>query len=123
MAEQSKSKTVVTVVVVLATILLMAFLVRQMVNHTRPAAVGADRAAAREKDNAAIRQDAMAALQNYGWANQANGFARVPIDEAMKVTVQGYSKGAAEFRKDLLTRVDKANVAPPKAPEKPSQYE
>jgi hypothetical protein len=123
MAEQSKSKTAVTVIVVLATLLLMAFLVRQMINYTKPAPVGADRAAAREKDNAAIRQDSAAALQSYGWANQVNGIARVPIDEAMKVTVQGYSKGAADFRKDMLTRVDKANVAPPKAPEKPSQYE
>jgi hypothetical protein len=123
MAEQSKSKTAVTVIVVLATLLLMAFLVRQMINYTKPAPVGAGRAAAREKDNAAIRQDSAAALQSYGWANQANSIARVPIEEAMKVTVQGYSKGAADFRKDLLTRVDKANVAPPKAPEKPSQYE
>jgi len=41
----------------------------------------------------------------------------------MKMTVQGYAKNAADFRKDMLTRVDKANVAPPKPPEKPNQYE
>jgi hypothetical protein len=124
MTEESKCcKTTVTVVVILATILLMAFLVRQMINYTRPAPVGADRAAARVKDNATIRQDSAAALQSYGWANQANGIARLPIDEAMKMTVQGYTKNAADFRKDMLTRVDKANVAPPKPPEKPNQYE
>jgi hypothetical protein len=122
MAEPSKSKTAVTVIVVLATLLLMAFLVRQMINYTKPAPVNADRAAARAKDNAAIRQDGATALQNYGWADQAKGIARLPIDEAMKLTVQGYQK-PADFRKDLLTRVDKANVAPPKAPEKPNQYE
>jgi hypothetical protein len=122
MAEQSKSKTAVTVIVILATILLMAFLVRQMVKYTHPAPVGADRAAARTKDNAQIRQDTAVALQNYGWADQAKGLARLPIDEAMKVTVQGYQK-PADFRKDLLTRADKANVAPPKPPEQPSKYE
>jgi hypothetical protein len=122
MAEQSKSKTAIIVVVVLATVLLMAFLVNQMIQYTKPAPVGAERAAARAKDNAAIRQDGAAALANYGWADQAKGIARLPIDEAMKLTVQGYQK-PAEFRKDLLTRVDKANVAPPKPPEKPNQYE
>lgn len=123
MTEESKCcKTTVTVVVILATILLMAFLVRQMINYTRPAPVGADRAAARAKDNAQIRQDASAALHNYGWADQPKGIARLPIEEAMKLTIQGYQK-PADFRKDLLTRVDKANVAPPKPPEKPSEYE
>ena len=123
MTEESKcSKTTVSVVVILVTIFLVSFLVRQMVKYTHPAPVGAERAAARAKDNAAIRQDSAAALQNYGWANQANGIARLPIDEAMKVTIQGYQK-PADFRKDMLTRVDKANVAPPKAPEKPNQYE
>src|SRR3954467_8068827 len=123
MTEESKcSKTTVTVVVILATILLMTFLVRQMVKYTHPAPVGAERAAARAKDNSQIRQDSAAALQNYGWADQAKGIARLPIDEAMKMTVQGYQK-PADFRKDMLTRVDKANGAPPKAPEKPSQYE
>jgi len=123
MTEESKCcKTTVTVAVILTTILLVAFLVRQMVKYTHPAPVGAERAAARAKDNAQIRQDSSAALQNYGWADQAKGLARLPIDEAMKMTVQGYQK-PADFRKDMLTRVDKANVAPPKAPEKPNQYE
>jgi hypothetical protein len=123
MTEHSKTKTTVTVIVTLVTILLVAFLVREMINITRPAPIGAERAAARAKDNAQIRQDAAAALQSYGWADQARGIARLPIEEAMKLTVQGYSKNAAEFRKDMLARVDKANVAPPKPPEKPNQYE
>jgi hypothetical protein len=122
MAEASKSKTTVTVIIVAATLLLMAFLVNQMVKHTKPAPAGADRAAAREKDNAAIRQTDAQALTHYGWADQGRGIARLPIEEAMKLTVQGYQK-PADFRKDLLTRVDKANVAPPKPPEKPSEYE
>lgn len=122
MAEQSKSKTTVTVIAVVATLLLMAFLVNKMVSYTRPAALGADRGQAREKDNAVIRQEGSATMQSYGWADQARGVARLPVEEAMKVTVQGYQK-PADFRKDLLTRVDKANVAAPKAPEKPSEYE
>ncbi|HMJ91623.1 MAG TPA: hypothetical protein VK530_17505 [Candidatus Acidoferrum sp.] len=122
MAEQSKSKTTVTVIVVLATLLLMAFLVRQMINYTKSAPVGADRSATRAKDNATIRETDAQALTHYGWADQPRGIARLPIDEAMKLTVQGY-KNAGEFRKDFLARVDKANVPPPKPPEKPSEYE
>ncbi len=123
MAEESKCcKTTVTVIVVLATLLLMAFLVRQMINYTRPAPVGAERAAARAKDNADIRAAAAQAIDSYGWADQGRGIARLPVSEAMKMTVQGYQK-PADFRKDLLTRVDKANVVAPKPPEKPGVYE
>ena len=51
----SKCKVAIYVVSILATFLLMAFLVKQMVKVTQPAPVGAERAAARIKDNAEIR--------------------------------------------------------------------
>lgn len=122
MAEQSKGKTALTVVVILATLLLVGFLVREMVNYTKPAPVGAERAAARAKDNAEIRATGESALASYGYVDQAKGVVRLPIGEAMKMTVQGY-RNAGDFRKELLARVDKATAAAPKPPEKPNEYE
>ena len=105
--------TCMYVLVGLATFLLMAFLVRQMANATRPAPVGAERAVARAKDNAEIRAAGAQIAQSWGFANQPNGIVRLPVEEAMKMTVQGY-KDAAAFRKDLLAREDKASAPPPK---------
>jgi hypothetical protein len=122
MAEQSKSRTALTVIVVLATILLVWFLVREMASYTKPAPVGAERAAARAKDNTDIRAAGENGLATYGYVDQAKGVVRIPIAEAMKMTVQGY-RNAGQFRTDLLARVEKATAAAPKPPEKPNEYE
>jgi hypothetical protein len=123
MADHSKSKTGLTVVAVLATLLLVGFLVMKMIDYTKPAAVGAARADERAKANVAIRAEGAQALHTYGYADAAKGIVRMPIDEAMKLTIQGYQDAPA-FRKDLLTRLDKANPAPPApAPQKPNEYE
>ena len=109
----SKCKRAIYVVSILGTFLLMAFLVMQMVKLTNPAPVGADRAAARAKDNAEIRAAGVNAANSWGYANQPNGIVRLPIDEAMKLTIQGYQQPAA-FRTDVLARVEKASAPPPK---------
>ena len=105
-------KRCIYVLSILATFLLMAFLVKQMVKVTNPAPVGADRAAARAKDNEEIRAAGIQAAENWGYADQPRGMTRLPIDEAMKITIQGY-QNAADFRKDLLARAEKASVPPP----------
>ena len=106
-------KLAIYVIAGLGTFLLMAFLVNQMVSVTQPAPVAAERATARATDNAAIRGAGAEALKSWGYVDQPRGIVRLPIDDAMKLTVQGYQK-PAEFRTDVLARVDKANVAPPK---------
>jgi hypothetical protein len=117
-----KGRLVVTVLAILASFLVVAFLVRQMVKVTQPRAVAADRAGARAKDNAEIRAAGANALQNWGYVDQGKGVVRMPIEEAMKVTVQGYQSGGA-FHSNLVARVEKATAAPPKPPEKKSEYE
>jgi hypothetical protein len=109
----SKGKCGIYVVSILATFLLMAFLVRQMVKVTNPAPIGAQRAAERAKENAAIRAAGVDAAKNWGYVDQPRGIVRLPIEDAMKLTIQGYQK-PADFRTDVLARVEKANVAPPK---------
>ncbi len=109
----SKSKCGIYVVSILATFLLMAFLVKQMVKLTNPAPVGAQRAAERARDNAAIRAAGVEAAKNWGYVDQPRGIVRLPIEEAMKLTIQGYQQAAA-FRADVLARSEKASAPPPK---------
>ncbi len=109
-------KLAIYVIAGLGTFLLMAFLVRQMVAVTQPAPVAAQRAAERAANNAAIRGEGADALKTWGVVKEpstakAQGIVRLPIDEAMKLTVQGYQQPAA-FRSNLLTRVEKANAIP-----------
>jgi hypothetical protein len=109
----SKCKLTISVIAIVATFLLMVFLVRQMTKVAQPSAVGADRGAARAKDNATIRGEGAVALQNWGYVDQPRSVVRLPIEDAMKLTVQGYQKPAA-FRTDVLARVEKATAPPPK---------
>jgi len=120
--KNSCSKTTVYVIAAIATFLLMAFLVNKMVKMTAPAPVGAERAAARAKDNAEIRGVGAEAAKSWGYVDQPRGIVRLPLEEAMKMTVQGYQKPDA-FRTDLMARVEKANVPAPKPPEKKSEFE
>ena len=116
------TKLGVYVAAILGTFLLMAFLVKQVVDNLRPAPVGAERAAARARDNIDIRAAGADALQHWGYVDQTKGIVRLPVDEAMKLTVQGYQKPAA-FRTDLVARVEKATAPGPKPPEKKNEYE
>lgn len=108
-----KGKLAITVVAVLATFLLMAFLVRQMVRVTRPAPVGASIGAARAEENAKIRAAGVDAAKNWGYSDQARGMVRLPMEDAMKLTVQGYQNAGA-FKTDLVARAEKASAPPPK---------
>ena len=104
-----------TIVAVVASFLLVGFLVKQMVKIAQPQATNADRAAARAKDNTDIRAASSVALANWGHLEEpktarAQGFVRMPIAEAMKLTVQDY-KNAAAFRSNLTVRAEKANAA------------
>ena len=117
-----KTRTVVYVVAILGTFLLMAFLVRQMVRRTAPPALGAERAAARAKDNADIRAAGFDQLNSYGYVDQAKGVVRVPIDEAIRLTVQGYQDPGA-FHSNLVVRIEKATTPPPAPPAPPNEYE
>lgn len=111
-----KCRTAAYVLAILASFLLMAFLVMQMVKLTRPPSVSAARAAERTEENAKVRAAAAEALKTWGYLAEpptakAQGIVRMPIDEAMKVTVAGYKENPAAFRSNILTRVEKANAA------------
>ena len=117
-----KAGVTLAVVAILGSFLLIAFLVKQMVKVAQPGPIGLERGNARSTDNAAIKAAGANALQNWGYVDQGKGVVRMPIEEAMKATVQGY-KNAGAFHSNMVARVDKATAAPPKPPEKPSEYE
>ena len=61
-------------------------------------------------------------MNNVGWVDQAKGVVRLPIADAVKLAEQQW-QNPAKARADLIARVEKATALPPKAPEKPSQFE
>jgi hypothetical protein len=112
--DTGKGKLAITVVAILAAFLLVGFLVMQMVRIVHPAPAGAERATARAKDNGEIRAGGEEALKSWGYVDQPKGIVRLPIDEAMKLTIQGYQNPGG-FHSNLVTRVEKAAAQPPKA--------
>ncbi len=105
--------------------LIMAALVWVMYHYTQPPPVGQARVLEREKALADLRAADAQTLNNYGWVDQAKGIVRLPISQAMQLTVKEYQNPAAA-RADLVARADRSAApapAPPKAQEKPNPYE
>ncbi len=109
----SKSKLTVAVIVVVATFLLMAFLVNQMISLTKPEPVGVARATERTVEGGRIRAEGIEKAKAWGYVDAPRGIVRLPVEDAVKLTLQGYQKPAA-FKADLAARLEKASVAPPK---------
>ncbi len=102
--------------------LIFAGLVWKMRQYTTPPPLNAVRAAERAKALADLRAEEAIALNNVGWVDQAKGVVRLPIADAVKLAEQQW-QNPAKARADLIARVEKATALPPKAPEKPSQFE
>jgi hypothetical protein len=107
---------------ILGSFLIVAALVWAMLHYTQPPPLGEDRIAVRKKALAELRAIEAEELNTYGWVDQGKGVVRLPITEAMKITLRGWQNPAAA-RSNLIARVEKATAAPPKAPEKPSPFE
>src|SRR5688572_1208384 len=107
---------------ILGTFLLVALLVLAMRHYTRPAPVGANRVEERFKFLQDQRAADAKALTEYDWTDKEKGIVRLPVQRAVELTLQEWQNAAAA-RANLISRVEKATAAPPKAPEKPSIYE
>ena len=117
----SRSTVWVYFVGVLGTFLIMAALVGLMRRYVQPAPVTQARIAERRKA-AADASLANQQLETYAVIDAAKGLYQLRIDQAMEMVIRG-SKDPAAARSNLVARVEKANVAPPRPPEKPSQFE
>jgi len=118
--QRSKTTLVVYLIGIIGSFLILAGLVRLMYHYTHPAPVGQERAEFRKKNLATYRSATAEALANYGWVDQGKGIVRLPIDQAMELTLQQW-KNPAAARSNLISRAEKAYGAPP-APGK-SEFE
>jgi hypothetical protein len=108
---------------ILGAFLIVAALVWAMHRYTQPPALDQDRAAARSKALAELRAAEGEALSTPGWIDQSKGLVRLRIEDAMEMVIRDWGKDPGAARSNLVARVEKATALPPKAPEKPSQYE
>ena len=106
----------------LGAFLVIAAMVGVVRHFTQPTPIGVEKTALREKNLRDVRGAGTEVLNNYAWQDATKGVVRLPISEAMKLMEKEY-KNPAAARASLLARSEKANAVPPKAPEKPSQFE
>jgi hypothetical protein len=114
--------TLAYVVAVAGAFLIVAALVWVTRKLVAPPPLGEDRVAVRYQNLAEVRGADAQALTTVGWVDQAKGVVRLPIEEALKLAEREW-QNPAQARSNLIARVEKATFVPPKAPEKPSQYE
>jgi hypothetical protein len=111
------------VLAALGSFLIVAALVWAMHRYTQPPPLGEDRAAFRSKNLAELRATEADALEHAGWVDQTKGVVRLPIEDAVKMVERDWGQNPSAARSNLIARVEKATAVPPKAPEKPSQFE
>jgi hypothetical protein len=112
------------IIAALGTLLIVAVLVRVMIDYTRPAPPTEDRAQLRRKNLQDLRNANAEVLNtpNYVWQDQAKGVVRMPIKDAMELSLKLWQDRDAA-RSNLVARAEKAFPVPPKVPEKPSPFE
>ena len=116
-------KLAVYAITILAVLLIGYLLSRAMRTYLPAPQINAKRADERRAALAELRATTHKEL--FGDAaiiNPANNVVRLPIERAIELTIQGH-KNPAAFRTNLLARVENATKPPPKAPEKPSEFE
>ncbi|MST95286.1 MAG: hypothetical protein EXS33_08495 [Pedosphaera sp.] len=119
MSTERKTSAGFYIVAIIGAFLIMALLVRSVIERTTPAPVGQERTAERVKLSAELKAENALALETCDWVDKAKGIVRLPVSEAMKLTVQEW-KNPAAARSNLIARVEKATA---KVPEKPSEFE
>jgi hypothetical protein len=104
---------------VIGAFLIVAGLVWVMISYTRPEPLGEDRAAVRLKTLTDVRNADAEVLYNSGfvWEDQTKGIVRLPITNAMELSLQLWQDKAAA-RSNLVGRVEKKYYVPPPPPNK-----
>jgi len=115
-------RTVVFVIFITVAFLAMPWWIYRERHKTHPQPLGYARAEERAKALAEVQAAGAAILEKYDWRNKDQGIVRIPINRAKELTLQEW-QNPADARKEMLARVAKAFIPPPKQPEKPSQYE
>lgn len=122
MSENKFSQKTASFAGVLGALLVVVVLVAAMKHYTKPAPLNQARIDERKKALAEIRAEDQRGLNTYEVIDAGKGIVRLRIDRAMELTLDAYKNPAAAHA-ELAARADKASAPPPKAPEKPSQFE
>ncbi|MEK7685995.1 MAG: hypothetical protein AAB466_11290 [Verrucomicrobiota bacterium] len=117
-----KARVAAYVAGILGSFLVFAGLVWVMRHYTQPVPVNQTKVADRYRNLQELNAANADVLHNYGWQDQTKGLVRLPIARSMELTVQEW-KDPAAARSNLIARIEKATALPPKAPEKPSEFE
>jgi hypothetical protein len=107
---------------ILGSLLIVAVLAWAMRHYTQPLPLGEDRVAARKKALAELRAAEASELTTYGWVDQGKGVVRLPIAEAIKLTLREW-QNPPSARSNLIARVEKATAVPAPPPAKPNPFE
>ncbi len=107
---------------ILGALLIVAALVWAMQRYTEPPPLGQDRVALRKKALAELRAAEASELGSYGWVDEAKGVVRLPIEQAMRLTLRDWQNPSAA-RSNLIARVEKATAVPAPPPAKPNPFD
>jgi hypothetical protein len=107
---------------ILGTFLLMAVLVGALYRYALPEPIAAARALERARFLADQKAAEVKALTEYGWVDPAKGVVRLPIQQALEITLREWQNPAAA-RSNLIARVEKASAVAPPPPPPPNPYE
>jgi hypothetical protein len=89
--------------VIAACFFVMFYMVRSAYRESNPQPINHARALERAKIRQEVAGKAMTNLTTVGWVDQAKGIVRLPIDRAMKMTVEAYQNPDAA-RSNLVAR-------------------
>lgn len=114
-----KMRTVASVVAIVGTFLLMAWLVRTVQRLAGPPPVDVKRIEERKKLRAEADTTGKDALETYFVVDKDKGIYRVPIERALELTIQEW-QDPAKARATMVSRAEELAKPPP---EKPSEFE
>jgi len=109
-------------VAALGSLLIVYALVKVMQFYTRPLPVNQTRLEDRQKARAEQTAADTDAVSNYGWVDQAKGIVRLPVTNAVELTIKEY-KNPTTARSNLIALSDKAAAQAPKPPPPPNPFE
>lgn len=122
-ATKPRFANAVNVIAILGAFLIIAILVLAMKRYAQPVVLDANRAAERAKALQDLRSAEVQALAHPSFIDKSKGLVRLRIEDAMQIVERQWAENPAAARSNLIARVEKATAVPPKAPEKPSEFE
>src|SRR5690349_4589240 len=99
-------------VVIAACFFIMFYMVRSAYRESNPEPINHARALERLKFRHEVAGKALTNLTTVGWVDRAKGIVRLPIDRAMKMTVEAYQNPEAAHS-NLVARSKQSEKAAP----------